>query len=150
LLPVATVHTMIDERDAALKSQRINAWLLGSLAVLALTLALVGVYGIVASSVVERTREFGIRMALGSSLRGIIWNAVTPGVLLSITGVVIGGLLAAGSVRVLAGLLYGVQPIDAPTFLATGFALVAIGGLASLIPALGLVRLSPASVLRQD
>ena len=72
---------MIDERDSALKSQRMNSWLLGSLAALALSLAVVGVYGIVANSVVERTREFGIRMALGSSSKRIIWNAVTPGLL---------------------------------------------------------------------
>ncbi len=150
LLPVASVRTMIEERDSALKSQRMNAWLLGSLAVLALSLAVVGVYGIVANSVVERTREFGIRMALGSSLRRIIWNAVTPGVLISIAGVVIGGLLAAGSVRLLTGLLYGVKPVDAPTFLATGGTLIVISALASLLPALGLMRLSPASVLRQD
>jgi predicted permease len=150
LLPVASVRTMVDERDSALKSQRMNAWLLGSLAALALSLALVGVYGIVANSVVERTREFGIRMALGSSLSRIIWNAVTPGVLISIAGVITGGLLAAGSVRLLKGLLYGVQPVDAPTFLATGCTLIVIGALASLLPALGLMRLSPASVLRQD
>jgi predicted lysophospholipase L1 biosynthesis ABC-type transport system permease subunit len=71
-------------------------------------------------------------------------------VLTSIAGVVLGGVLAAGSVRLLTGLLYGVQPVDAPTFLATGFALIVISALASLLPALGLVRLSPASVLRQD
>ncbi len=150
LLPVAGVHTMIEERDSALKSQRLNAWLLGSLAGLALLLALVGVYGIVANSVVERTREFGIRIALGSSMRSIIWNAVTPGVLLSVAGAVIGGMLAAGSVRILAGLLYGVKPLDAPAFLAMGCGSIAIGALASLLPALGLVRLSPAGILRQE
>jgi len=150
LLPIAGFHSMIDERDSALKSQRINAWLLGTLAALALSLALVGVYGLVANSVVERTREFGIRMALGSSVGRLIWDAVAPGMLLSAAGVATGGLLAAGSVRALKGLLYGVQPIDAPTFLAMASALIVISLLASLIPALGLVRLAPADVLRQD
>ena len=113
LLPVASFRSMLDERDSALKSQRVNAWLLGTLAALALSLALVGVYGMVANSVAERTREFGIRIALGSSLRRVVWDAVAPGMLLSATGVAAGGLLAAGSVRVLKGLLYGVPPIDA-------------------------------------
>src|SRR6266446_6490204 len=149
-LPVASFHSMIDERDSALKSQRINAWLLGALAALALSLALVGVYGMVANSVVERTREFGIRMALGSSLERVIWDAVAPGMFLAAAGVATGGLLAAGSVRILKGLLYGVQPIDVPTFLVMASALIVISALASLIPALGLVRLAPASVLRQD
>jgi ABC-type antimicrobial peptide transport system permease subunit len=141
---------MIDERDSALASQRLNAWLFGGLAALALSLALVGVYGVVANSVVERTREFGIRIALGSSLRRIVWEAVAPVVLLSIAGVAIGGLLAAVSVRVLKGLLYGIQPADAPTFLITGSALIAITAVASLVPALSLVRLAPADVLRQE
>ena len=149
-LPLASFHSMIEERDSALKSQRINAWLLGTLAALALSLALVGVYGLVANSVVERTREFGIRMALGSSVGRLIWDAVAPGMLLSAAGVATGGLLAAGSVRALKGLLYGVQPIDAPTFLAMASALIVVSLLASLIPALGLVRLAPAGVLRQD
>jgi ABC-type lipoprotein release transport system permease subunit len=150
LLPVASVHTMVDERDSALKSQRVNAWLLGALAGLALSLALVGVYGVVANSVVERTREFGIRMALGSSRGRILWNAVTPGVGLSAAGVVVGAVVAAGSVRVLSGLLYGVAALDGPTFVGVGCGLVVVGAVASLAPALGLVRLSPARVLRGD
>jgi len=150
LLPVAGFHSMIDERDSALKYQRMNAWLLGTLAALALSLALVGVYGMVANSVVERTREFGIRMALGSSLERVIWDAVAPGMFLAAAGVATGGLLAAVSVRILKGLLYGVQPIDVPTFLVMASALIVISALASLIPALGLVRLAPANVLRQD
>jgi predicted permease len=150
LLPVASFRSMIDERDSALKSERTNAWLLGTLAGLALLLALVGVYGMVANSVVERTREFGIRMALGSSRGRVVWNAVAPGMLLSAAGVAIGALMAAGSVRLLKGLLYGVPPIDTPTFLTMASALIVISALASLIPALRLVRLAPASVLRQN
>ena len=150
LLPVSRFRSMIDERNSALEDQRINAWLLGVLAALALSLAVVGVYGIVANSVVERTREFGIRMALGSSLGRVIRDAVTPGILLSAAGVAIGGVLAAVSTTVLKGLLYGVQPIDVFTFLVVAVALVGISAIASLLPALALVRLAPASVLRQD
>ena len=149
LLPVATVHSMTDERDAALQSERINAWLLGILAALALSLALVGIYGIAANAVAERTREFGIRMALGSSTARLMWDAIAPGLLLSAAGAVIGGLLAAASVGVLRGLLYGVRPFDVSTFLLTAAALVAVSGAASLIAALNVARLAPANVLRQ-
>ena len=150
LLPVASVHTMLDERDSALRAQKLNAWAVGSIASLALLLALVGVYGMVANSVVERTREFGIRLAMGCSVTGVIRSAVSPSVLLSAAGVVVGGLLAAGSVRVLAGLLYGVQPMDLPTFVGVGCASIVIAVLASLIAALGVVRFSPAIILRQE
>ena len=148
-LPVATVHSMTDERDAALQSERINAWLLGILAALALSLALVGIYGIAANAVAERTREFGIRMALGSSTARLMWDAVAPGMLLSAAGVTIGGLLAAASVGVLKGLLYGVRPFDESTFLVMAGVLIGVSGIASLIAALGVARLAPANVLRQ-
>ena len=148
-LPVATVHSMTDERDSALRSERINAWLLGVLAALALSLALVGVYGIAANAVAERTREFGIRMALGSSLARLMWDAVAPGMFLSVAGVAIGGMLAAGSVGVLKGLLYGVRPLDLPTFLWMAGILIGVSSIAGLIAALGVVRLAPSAVLRE-
>jgi predicted permease len=150
LLPVASFRSMIDERDLALGSQRINAWLLGALAGLALLLALVGVYGTVANSVAERTREFGIRIALGGSIGRVIWSAVGPGVVLAVAGVIVGGVLAAGAVRLIKGLLYGVQPVDLPTFFIVAAILIGVSGLASLIPALGIARIAPADVLRQD
>ena len=150
LLPVASVHTMLDERDSALRLQQLNAWTLGSIAGLALLLALVGIYGMVANSVAERTREFGIRIALGCSSAGIIRGAVKPGVLLSAAGVAVGGLLAAGSVKVLAGLLYGVRPMDLPTLVGVGCASIVIAVAASLSAAWGVVRLSPANILREE
>lgn len=150
LLPIAQFRSMLDERDTALQSQRLNAVLLGSLAGLALLLALVGVYGLVANSVVERTREFGIRMALGSSLTRVIREAVAPGAALSAAGAVVGGLLAAMCTTMLQKLLYGVKALDGVTFVFVPLLLIAVGTLASLLPALSLIRLTPASVLRQD
>ena len=150
LLPVASVHTMLDERDSALRSQQLNAWAMGSIAGLALLLALVGIYGLVANSVVERNREFGIRIALGCSSMGIIRSAIEPSVLLSAAGVIVGGLLAAGSLRMLSGLLYGIRPLDLPTFVGVGCASVVIAVVASLIAASGVVRLSPVVILRQE
>lgn len=150
MLPVAEFRSLIDERNTALSSQRSNAWLLGFMAALALVLAMVGVYGIVANSVVERTREFGIRMALGSSIGGVIRDAVAPGVILAAMGAVLGGGLAAASVTVLKGLLYGVRPMDPLTFVLMSVALIAVSAIASLLPALTLIRLEASSVLRQD
>ena len=148
-LPVAAVHSMIDERNLALQSERVNAGLLGILAALALVLALIGIYGIAAQTVTERTREFGIRMALGSSLAGLMWDAVAPGMLLTATGVVIGGTLAAGSVGVLKSLLWGIQPLDTRTFFLMALALVCVSAAASLFAAFRVARLTPATVLRQ-
>src|SRR6185312_15033040 len=148
-LPVATVHSMTDERNLALQSQRVNAGLLGILAALALILALIGVYGIAAQTVTERTREFGIRMALGSSLGGLMWDAVAPGMLLTAAGVLIGATLAAGTAGVLKSLLWGVQPLDTRTFLLMALVLIGVSAAASLFAALRVARLTPATVLRQ-
>jgi predicted permease len=150
LLPIAHFTSMVDERNSALQSQRTSAWLLGLLAALAVGLALVGVYGIVANSVVERTREFGIRMALGSSLGRVVWDAISPGIALALVGVLTGGLLAAAGVTALKGLLYGVEPLDPLTFLSTAALVIAVSAAASLLPAIVLTRLEPSSVLRQD
>ncbi|HVW08168.1 MAG TPA: ABC transporter permease [Bryobacteraceae bacterium] len=149
-LPIATVHSMTDERNLALQSERVNAWLLGVLAALALLLALIGVYGIAAQTVTERTREFGIRMALGSSAGGLMWDAVAPGMLLAAAGVVMGGALAAGSAGVLKSLLWGVRPLDIRTFLFMAAVLIAVSGAASLFAAFRVTRLTPAAVLRQE
>lgn len=150
MLPVARFMSLVEERDSALKSQRINAWLLGLLAGLAAALALVGIYGIVANSVGERTREFGIRMALGSSLNDVIRHAIAPGIWLSLAGVAVGAVLALASVTLIKGLLWGVQPMDPATFLMMGVAVIGVSAFASLLPALKLTRLDPASVLRQE
>jgi putative ABC transport system permease protein len=148
LLPIASFHTLEDDKDRALDSQRSNATLMAALAGLAL--AVVGIYGLVANSVVERTREFGIRMALGATVPAAVWTATEPGMLLSLLGVLIGMGLAVVSTRVLKSSLYGVQTLDPATFIIVAAGLVFIGTLASLVPALRLTRLSPSETLRQE
>jgi ABC-type antimicrobial peptide transport system permease subunit len=93
-------------------SQRSNAVLMAALAGLVLVLAIVRIYGLVANSVVERTRELGIRMALGATVQGVVWTATKPGMLLSLLGVLIGLGLAVVSTRVLKSSLYGVPTLD--------------------------------------
>lgn len=150
MLPVNEAQTIIDERNGSLQTQRVNAGLLGSLAALAIILALVGIYGLVSHFVTDRAHEFGIRMALGSSTMMAIWTAVRPAVLLSISGTFIGAWIAVLGVRILKSLLYGVEPVDAASFIAGMLGTVAVGTAAGLIPALRLVRLDTASVLRHD
>jgi hypothetical protein len=150
LLPFANFGTLDDEKDRALGGHRINAVLLGSLAGLALILAIVGIYAMVANSVVERTRELGIRMALGATVRQVIWTATKPGLLLCVAGVLIGGILAAMTTGILKNALYGVQSVDPATYASVATGLFVIGAAASLIPALRLARLNPTQALRQE
>jgi len=150
LLPIASFRTLDGERNRALGSQRTNAMFLGSLAVLALALAAVGVYGLVANSVVERTRELGIRMTLGATIQQVIWAAVKPGLILSAIGVVIGSGLAVSTSHILKSALYGVKPVDTATFASVAALILLVSALASLIPALRLVHLNPARTLREE
>lgn len=150
MLPVNEIRTIIDERDDSLQSQRVNAGLLGSLATLATVLALVGIYGLVSHFVADRTHEFGIRMALGSSTARTLWAAVRPALLLSVFGAAIGAVAAVMGVQALKSLLYGVQPVDAASFVAAILGTVVVGSAAGLIPALRILRLDATSVLRHD
>jgi predicted permease len=150
MLPVNEVQTMIEERNGSLQTQRVNAGLLGSVAALAVILALVGIYGLVTHLVADRTHEFGIRMALGSSTIRTLWTAVRQPVLLSVAGAVIGACVAGVGVRALKSLLYGVEPVDAASFTAGMLGIVAVASAASLIPALRLVWLDTGSVLRHE
>jgi ABC-type antimicrobial peptide transport system permease subunit len=122
----------------------------GSLSGLALLLPIVGIFGLMSQSVVERRRELGIRMALGATLAQAIREAMVPGVMLAVVGVAAGCLLAGFSTRVLEHLIWGVKTTDPATYLgvAAGIVLVAAG--ASLVPALRISRLNPAETLRDE
>src|SRR5436190_1210689 len=116
LLPFAKFRTLDDVRSETLATQRAQAVLLGSLALLALVLAAVGLYGLVANSVAERTRELGIRMALGATTYRAAVAAAAPGITLAAVGVVIGLLAARGAVTLLRHFLWGVTESDPLTF----------------------------------
>jgi ABC-type antimicrobial peptide transport system permease subunit len=123
---------------------------LGTLSGLALVLAIVGIYGLMAQSVVERRRELGIRLALGSSISRTIRDAALPGITLAGAGVAAGCLLAALSTRVLAHLVWGVSTTDALTFAGVALGLLFIAAVACLIPALRITSLNPADTLREE
>ncbi len=150
LLPIAEFRTFDDLRRESVASQRFQASLLASLSGLALVLAIVGIYGLMSQSVVERTRELGIRMALGASISQAIREATFPGVILALAGVAAGCLLAGLSARVFAHLVWGVTTTDPETYVSVAAGLLLVAGLASLIPALRIARLNPADTLREE
>jgi predicted permease len=149
-LPLANVTTLEERKAASLARPRVNAAVLGGFALAALVLAAVGIYGVVAYGVVQRTRELGIRMALGAGggplLRMVIRQGMTP----VLAGMALGlaGSLAAG--RVLRSLLFGVGPSDPVTFVAVTFFLVAVALAAIYLPARRAARSDPMVALRND
>ncbi|MEJ2079940.1 MAG: ABC transporter permease, partial [Acidobacteriota bacterium] len=125
-LPFAWFKTLDDLRDGTLAPQRLNAALLGALAGLALLLAAVGVYGLIANSMVQRRREMGIRVALGASYSNIVSSVAMPGVGLAAAGVALGGALAAVAVRFLQTLVYDLPLLDPLTFVGVGTVLLVV------------------------
>src|SRR5205823_1991398 len=119
------------------------------LAGLAMFLAAIGLYGLISHSVTERTREIGIRMALGSSTSRAMWTIVRPAVWMTVWGIASGAVLARWAVKVLDKLLYGVKAGDPATLLAVSGVLMLVALAASAIPALRLLRLDPAITLRE-
>jgi predicted permease len=148
LLPVVKFRTLDDIRGEAVATPRAQAMLLSTLAGLALLLAAVGLYGLVANGVAERTRELGIRMALGASSLQTIASAALPGFLLALAGVAIGGAAARLGASTLRHLVWGVSVADPLTFtVAIGVVLI-VAAVAALVPALRIVRLNPIKALR--
>jgi predicted permease len=150
LLPIAEFRTFDDLRRLSVSSERFQATLLASLSGLALVLAIVGIYGLMSQSVVERRRELGIRMALGASVSEAIREATLPGVLLAIAGIAAGCLLAGLSAKVFAHLVWGVTTTDPGTYAGVAIGLLLVAALASLLPALRITRLNPADTLREE
>jgi ABC-type antimicrobial peptide transport system permease subunit len=141
---------MSEVRGKSLSQQRYLATLFSILAALAILLASLGVYGLVAQSVAQRTREMGIRLALGASTKNVLRSAVAPGITLALAGTAAGLLLSLFATRLLKSLIWGVTTTDPLTFLSVALLLIAVAILASLIPALRLVRLDPAQTLRNE
>ena len=149
-LPFSRFQEIDDVLAASVSNQRYMAVLFSSLAGLALLLAAIGVYGLVAQSVAERTREMGIRLALGATPRHIVRQAAAPGIFLALAGVACGLILSFFAARLLTSLIYGVSPTDPLTFIAVACLLIAVAALASILPALRLAHLDPAQTLRDE
>jgi putative ABC transport system permease protein len=124
--------------------------LLGIFAGLALVLAAVGIYGVMSYSVAQRTREIGIRMALGAQRSDVLKMTVGQGLRLVLTGMAIGLAAAFVLTRVMATLLFGVSPTDPFTFVTISIVLVSVAVLASYVPALRATRVDPMFALRYE
>jgi ABC-type antimicrobial peptide transport system permease subunit len=118
--------------------------------VVGLLLATVGLYGIIAYSAAQRTREIGVRLALGAQRHDVLTLIVNEGLRLALIGVGCGLLLAAGATRVIAGLLFSVSPVDFATFACTSALLVAVALIACYLPARRAAGTDPALALRAD
>ncbi len=149
-LPIAHVKTIDDLRGEKLTSQRFMMWLVAGLGAIALVLAAVGIHGLIASSVNERTRELGIRLALGATARQAAAAVVVPGLVLAAVGVAIGAGAAFAVSRLLQSFVWGVTPSDPATFAGVVAVLLGIAFAASLIPAWRVLRLDPAVTLRAE
>jgi putative ABC transport system permease protein len=129
---------------------RLNAQLLGVFAALALTIAAIGIYGVLAYSVTQRTREIGLRMALGAPRAGVLGSIVREGMLVALAGVTVGLVAAFAFSRVLDSLVFGVRVHDPATFAGVAAVLSAVALLACVLPALRASRVDPIVALRQD
>lgn len=149
-LPVASIRTMRDVVDTALATPRLTGVLLGAFAAIALALAVVGLYGVLSYVVARRTHEIGIRLAMGAPRAHVLTMVLRHGLMLAAAGVCCGVVLAAGVSRLMRGLLYDVTPLDPLTFVAVPITLLAVAALASLLPALRAIRVSPTTALRME
>jgi putative ABC transport system permease protein len=148
--PVSSVMTMDQRISDSVAPRRFNMFLLGLFAVLAMILAAIGIYGIMAFSVGQRTHEIGVRMALGARSTDVLKLVLRNGLGLALIGIVIGLAIAFAATRVLATLLYGVSATDPVTFLGEALLLAAVALLACYIPARRATKVDPLVALRYE
>ena len=149
-LPLLNIKTLDEYVSDSIVGTRFEALLLGTFGVLAFLLTAVGLYGVISYTVVQRTREMGIRIALGADRIAILGMVVRNGTLLACTGALIGLAAAFILTRLMAGLLFGVGPTDPLTFLCVPVALIAVAVLASYVPARRAAKVDPMVALRYE
>jgi putative ABC transport system permease protein len=149
-LPVFDATTLREAVGTTLNQQKLYATLIGSFALLALVLAATGIYGVISYSVVRRTHEMGIRMALGAERSDVLKLVMGQGMLLALSGLAVGLPAALGLTRLLKSLLYGVNPNDATTFVLGALALWSVALLACYIPARRATKVDPIVALRYE
>ena len=147
-LPLASVRPLDSVASAAIATRRLTLWLVAIFGFTAVVLAVVGVYGVIAQAVAQRTHEFGIRQALGATRGDILRLVMVSGAAMTIAGLASGLALAAASTRLLGSLLYGVTPSDPLTFAAVAGILVVAAAGAVYLPAHRATRISAAVALR--
>jgi putative ABC transport system permease protein len=148
--PIGAILTMDEQLSKSLTRRRFSVTLLSAFGVVAVSLAAIGLYGVLAFIVAQRRREIGVRMALGAQPRDVIADIMGQGLKLAACGVVAGIVLALAATRLLRSLLFGTSPTDAITFVAVSTLLVVIAAAASLVPALRASRVDPLIALRDE
>jgi predicted permease len=149
-LPVPEIETMSETIGTSLYAARMGAWLLSAFGGLALLLAVVGIYGVLSFSIARRTREMGIRLALGARSRQVFLLVVRDGMWLVGIGAVLGLAGAAFAAKALGGFLYGISPMDVPSYAGAVVVMAAVAFLACAIPARRAIRVNPIATLRQE
>ena len=149
-VPVYDVKTLEERSQDATSRARFTTLLLGVFAALALFLSSIGIYGVMAYAVAGRTREIGIRMALGAQKADVLRLILSDGIILTITGVVLGLVASFAVTRILTSQLYGVDATDPVTFAVVSAILAAVAMAASYIPARRATRVDPMVALRHE
>ena len=148
--PVANIRSMEEALAGSMAERRFILLLLGGFAGTALLLAAIGLYGVIAFAVSQRTREIGIRMALGASRRSVLRLVLGSGMKLVGIGIAVGGAAALGLTRLLGRMLYDVEPTDPATFASVALLLLLVSLFASLLPARRAARVDPIVALRSE
>ena len=143
-------QTMEAEVDATLLPMRASAWLVSGVGLVAMLLAAIGLYGVIAYSVARRTREIGIRIALGAHRAMVVRMVMRQGLAVALAGLIVGCLLAVAAARAIAGVLYGITPADPVSWLVAAAVLMAVAAIANVIPAARAARVQPTQALRTE
>ncbi|HMH12461.1 MAG TPA: ABC transporter permease [Edaphobacter sp.] len=149
-LPFSGFYGMRDLQAKTLATQRVEVALLSAMAGLALLLSAVGIFALVANIVAQKTREIGIRIALGSTIRQAMIHIGAPGVWASVLGLILGLILCAGTLRGMHSVLYGVDVYDRPTIVTVVLVLAVVALIASTVPTLRIAGIDPAKTLRDE
>jgi ABC-type antimicrobial peptide transport system permease subunit len=148
LLPLSAVRSMDEVMATSTSVWRLLMTLVGVLAAAAILLAAIGIHGLIAHSVAERRREFGIRLALGATPVQAARRVAAGGIALSVAGAALGGVLSVWSAGLVRSFLWGVEQHDPMTYAGVAVFLLAVATIASVIPSLRILRLDPAETLR--
>jgi ABC-type antimicrobial peptide transport system permease subunit len=148
--PVASVRTVDGILAQSQANRRFTTLLLGLFSIVALTLAAIGIYGVIAYSTAQRTQEIGIRMALGARRGDVLRMVVGEGLAIGAAGLALGLAGAFALTRFMSGLLFGIGVRDPLTFVALPLGLLLVAVLATLIPAARAIRVDPAIALRAE
>jgi ABC-type antimicrobial peptide transport system permease subunit len=149
-LPISNIQTIEQAASDSLGQEKMIAQMMGFFAVVALLLAAVGLYGLISYSVTQRTREIGLRMALGANTSSVLSAVIRQALTLALIGMVIGLVIAFAASRLIINLLYDISAVDPLTYVVVSLVLVGVSVVASLIPAYRATRVDPVSALRYE